>query len=200
MSFQSVPSVEEVSKWSPKNVITFLETKKDELFLRDRDIKVFEDNWVAGRAFLELSKDDLLASPYNLPDGPARAISGLIKDVKGEREAQKLRDEDEDDALYFSTIDMLQTPPEYIPSRWDLLLWLQKPPSTPVNIPPAMYNAYFRSRISPNILSQFFVTSDKASFRTWAECIQPIAKPPVIGTTEDSFHAFWDALIVNPFR
>jgi len=95
---------------------------------------------------------------------------------------------------------MLQTPPEYIPSRWDLLLWLQKPPSTPVNIPPAMYNAYFRSRISPNILSQFFVTSDKASFRTWAECIQPIAKPPVIGTTEDSFHAFWDALIVNPFR
>ena len=88
MSFQSVPSVEEVSKWSPKNVITFLETKKDELFLRDRDIKVFEDNWVAGRAFLELSKDDLLASPYNLPDGPARAISGLIKDVKGEREGK----------------------------------------------------------------------------------------------------------------
>ncbi|CAG8764780.1 7716_t:CDS:1, partial [Acaulospora colombiana] len=78
------PSVEEVSKWSPKNVITFLETKKDELFLRDQDIKVFEDNWVAGRAFLNLTVEKL--ERWGMSGGPAETIVDLIKEIKGERE------------------------------------------------------------------------------------------------------------------
>ena len=44
MSNTPIPSVEVVYKWSPKDVIIFLESKKDELFLRDQDIKIIEDN------------------------------------------------------------------------------------------------------------------------------------------------------------
>ncbi|CAG8611478.1 360_t:CDS:10, partial [Paraglomus occultum] len=48
--------------------VPLLSTKKDGLFLRDQDIKVFEDNWVAGRAFLNLT---------------AEKLADLIRDIKG---------------------------------------------------------------------------------------------------------------------
>ncbi|CAG8724111.1 11588_t:CDS:2, partial [Funneliformis mosseae] len=48
------------------------------------------------------------------------------------------------------------------------------------------------------ILNNFFVSSCNASMRVWDQCIVDIARPPVTGTTEDSYHAFWDALIIKP--
>ncbi|CAG8819195.1 8788_t:CDS:1, partial [Cetraspora pellucida] len=82
----SLPSVEEVQKWTRTGVITFLQENADEdkLDLDDEDIAKIKKNKVKGPAFLELSKEDLLASPYNLPDGPARTIAGLIRNIKGE--------------------------------------------------------------------------------------------------------------------
>ncbi|CAG8486192.1 10468_t:CDS:2 [Paraglomus occultum] len=69
MSFNiSFPSVEEVRKWSPKHVITFLEAKKEELFLDDEDISsIIRTNKVAGR--------------------PAETIVDIIREIKGEPEA-----------------------------------------------------------------------------------------------------------------
>jgi len=86
MSFPSVPSVEEVRKWSPKDVITFLEAKKEELFLDDKHIKVIEDQEVAGRAFLNLSVEKLMQD--GLKRGPAETIVDLIRDIKGESEGK----------------------------------------------------------------------------------------------------------------
>ncbi|CAG8572093.1 3743_t:CDS:1, partial [Paraglomus brasilianum] len=78
------PSVDEVSKWSPKDVITFLETKKEELFLDDDDINVIKRNKVAGRVFLDLSQEKF--ERYGLTVGPAKTIVRLIKAIKGEPE------------------------------------------------------------------------------------------------------------------
>ncbi|CAG8677123.1 4568_t:CDS:1, partial [Paraglomus brasilianum] len=69
MSFLSVPSVEEVSKWKRAQVLTFLRSKKDELDLDDKHIKIIEDQEVAGRAFLELTADKLMQD--GLKRGPA---------------------------------------------------------------------------------------------------------------------------------
>ncbi|CAG8855088.1 30113_t:CDS:1, partial [Gigaspora margarita] len=84
----SLPSVEKVSEWSPDKVITFLKSYNEEkkLFLRDGDIKIIEDNWVPGSAFLKLTLEELLASPYELSGGPAKVIAELIKTIKGEGE------------------------------------------------------------------------------------------------------------------
>ncbi|CAG8674382.1 10427_t:CDS:1, partial [Paraglomus brasilianum] len=84
MSFPSVPSVEEVSKWSPKDVITFLETKKEELFLDDDDINVIKRNKVAGCAFLDLSQEEF--ERCGLTVGPAKTIMRLIKAIKSQPE------------------------------------------------------------------------------------------------------------------
>ncbi|CAG8635563.1 2075_t:CDS:2, partial [Ambispora gerdemannii] len=88
VSDTSLPSVEEVNQWSPRQVIDFLESynKEKKLFLEDGDIKAIKDNRVRGFSFLELSKEDLLAPPYNLPDGLARTIAGLIRNIKGEEQ------------------------------------------------------------------------------------------------------------------
>ncbi|CAI2197008.1 19462_t:CDS:2 [Funneliformis geosporum] len=90
--------------------------------------------------------------------------------------------------------------PEYIPARNNLLTYLQQPYFQPIEIYPTNYDRYFRPELSPEILNQFFVSSFKASMRVWNEFINNIAYPPLIGTTEDSFHAFWDALIIKPIK
>ncbi|RHZ88242.1 hypothetical protein Glove_25g31 [Diversispora epigaea] len=92
-----LPSVEEVKSWSPKEVITFLEIKKDELFLRDIHIKVIEDQKVTGRAFLELNADKLMQDGLNR--GPAKIIAGLVKEIKneGQENLKRLFDEFEEE-------------------------------------------------------------------------------------------------------
>ncbi|CAI2198079.1 3584_t:CDS:2, partial [Funneliformis geosporum] len=90
--------------------------------------------------------------------------------------------------------------PEYIPARNNLLNYLQQPYFQPIEIYPTNYDRYFRPELSPEVLNQFFVSSFKASMRVWNEFINNIAYPPLIGTTENSFHAFWDALIIKPIK
>ncbi|CAG8564352.1 5724_t:CDS:2 [Ambispora gerdemannii] len=78
----TTPSIEEIKKWSPEQVITFLKSRKNDLYLREQDIKIIEDNWVAGQAFLRLNEEKLMQD--GLSRGPAESIAYLIKTLKGE--------------------------------------------------------------------------------------------------------------------
>ena len=86
MSFPSVPSVEEVSKWKRAQVLTYLQSKKDELDLDNKHIKIIEDQKVAGRAFLNLTPEKL--ERLGMTGGPAETIVDLIRDIKGEPEGK----------------------------------------------------------------------------------------------------------------
>ncbi|RHZ59667.1 hypothetical protein Glove_362g72 [Diversispora epigaea] len=81
MSDNIPPSVEVVKIWSPKEVIIFLESKKDELFLYDEDINIIKKNRVAGSDFLEFSQEDL--ERWRMPGGPAKRIMNLVNKIKG---------------------------------------------------------------------------------------------------------------------
>ena len=81
MSNTPLPSVEEVNKWSPVQVINFLESKKVELFLYDKHIEVIKDQEVAGRDFLELNVDKL--EKWGMKGGPAERITSLVNNIKG---------------------------------------------------------------------------------------------------------------------
>ncbi|CAG8620218.1 12960_t:CDS:2, partial [Acaulospora morrowiae] len=78
------PSVEEIKKWSPQQVLKFLKKKKDKIFLNKDNIKIIKDNRVSGRAFLYLTQDDLINVGMTL--GPAKTILGLVKELKGEEQ------------------------------------------------------------------------------------------------------------------
>ena len=62
--------------------ITFLQSKKDELDLDDKHIKVIKDQEVAGRDFLHLTPEKL--EKWGMTGRPAEAIAGLVRDIKGE--------------------------------------------------------------------------------------------------------------------
>ncbi|RHZ86629.1 hypothetical protein Glove_48g54 [Diversispora epigaea] len=78
----SLPSIEAVKIWSPQEVITFLESKKEELFLYNEDIDIIKKNRVSGRVFLELNVDKLMQ--IELKMGPAESIARLVKEIKYE--------------------------------------------------------------------------------------------------------------------
>ncbi|CAI2191961.1 9350_t:CDS:2, partial [Funneliformis geosporum] len=77
----TTPSVEEIKRWSPEQVISFLKSKKNELYLREEDIKIIEDNWVAGQAFILLTEEKLMSIGLKL--GPTSSIAYLIETLKG---------------------------------------------------------------------------------------------------------------------
>jgi len=93
MSFPSVPSVEEVSKWKRAQVLTYLQSKKDELDLDDEDLDVIRTNKVAGSDFLSLTLETLTQKDglFMLSYGPAKRIADLVNTIKGEQEG-KYRD------------------------------------------------------------------------------------------------------------
>ncbi|CAG8641976.1 247_t:CDS:2, partial [Ambispora gerdemannii] len=62
-------------------------SKQEEMDLDDEDISIIEKNKVAGRVFISLTEDKLIASPYNLLGGPAGAIALLIKELNSELQA-----------------------------------------------------------------------------------------------------------------
>ncbi|CAG8587668.1 5869_t:CDS:2 [Ambispora leptoticha] len=95
---------------------------------------------------------------------------------------------------------MLKMEPEFIPSRANLLEYIQQPFIEPIRIHPTNYNRYFESKLDSSFLDKFFVSSLNASSRFWSECLIQIPCPPEFGSTEDSFHAFWDALIFKPIK
>ena len=77
----SLPSVENVMKWKRKEVLDFLQENKEVLDIEPSDIKIIEDNRVAGLAFLGLTEQKLVNPPYNLLGGPAGAIANLVKRI-----------------------------------------------------------------------------------------------------------------------
>jgi hypothetical protein len=101
---------------------------------------------------------------------------------------------------YFQTIEMLGAKPDFIPQKSDLLEWLQQPPINPIEIIPSLYEEYFEAKLPSAYLNKIFVSSEKASLQLWSKYITHIALPPDIGTTEDSYHALWDMLIVRPLK
>src|SRR5688572_2834603 len=103
-----------------------------------------------------------------------------------------------DPDLYFRVIEMLVAKPDFIPQKSDLLEWLQQPPTNPIEVIPPFYEIYFKSKLPSEYLDKYFVSSKKASLELWDRYIVPIVLPPKVGTTEASFHAFWDMLIINP--
>ncbi|CAJ0913668.1 17951_t:CDS:2 [Entrophospora sp. SA101] len=165
MSDTPILSIEVVKKWKRANVVDFLKEKKEELELENEDIQIIDNNRVNGCAFLELNVDKLMQD--GLKRGPAENITQLIKDIKGGKS---------------------RTKPEFIPSRSDLLNYLQQPFAKPIEVNPTLYDFYLRSKLPLETLNQFFVSSDKASSRLWTEYIVHIACPPETSATEDSFH------------
>lgn len=92
---------------------------------------------------------------------------------------------------------MLKAEPAFLIRRENLLAYLQQPLPIVISIHPMNYNQYFQPELSPEYL-KFFASSFDNSMRVWNEFFVNIVSPPLTGTTEDSFHAFWDALIVKP--
>lgn len=75
-------------RWSPADVLNFLETNKEEYFLSDASINTIHQNEVAGLDFLELTAD-MLATSYKLPLGTAARIEKLrlgLQSLKGKNE------------------------------------------------------------------------------------------------------------------
>ncbi|CAB5190938.1 unnamed protein product [Rhizophagus irregularis] len=84
----SLPSIENVMKWKRKEVLDFLQENKEVLDIEPSDIKIIEDNRVAGLAFLGLTEQKLVNPPYNLLGGPAGAIANLVKRINDKGQEQ----------------------------------------------------------------------------------------------------------------
>src|SRR4051794_35390584 len=69
-----------VENWDTETLINFL--KEQNLRLDDDDLGILRKQKVDGQAFLELTEEKLLASPYNFPGGPAIKLAKEIKAIK----------------------------------------------------------------------------------------------------------------------
>ncbi|CAG8642992.1 3920_t:CDS:2, partial [Paraglomus occultum] len=74
---RSFPSVEEIKKYSPEQLLSFL--KSGDLYLTNNDIEMIEKNDIAGEDFLLLKEDDLYR--IGLPIAPAKRMIQLIEKV-----------------------------------------------------------------------------------------------------------------------
>ncbi|CAG8617493.1 10652_t:CDS:1, partial [Paraglomus occultum] len=73
------PSVEEIKKWKTEQVITFLESKKDELRLEEVDFNIINRNMISGSSFLLLTEEKLRNIGLSL--SPAITIAHLVKEI-----------------------------------------------------------------------------------------------------------------------
>ena len=69
-----------VENWDTETLIDFL--KEQNLKLDDDDLGILRKQKVDGQAFLELTEEKLLASPYNFPGEPAIKLAKEIKALK----------------------------------------------------------------------------------------------------------------------
>src|SRR5437879_713277 len=74
---RSFPSIEEIKKYSPEQLVSFLESGN--LYLKNNHIEIIKKNDIAGKDFLLLKEDDLYR--IGLSIGPAKRITQLIKEV-----------------------------------------------------------------------------------------------------------------------
>ena len=77
-------SVEEVEALSPTNLITYLNSKKDVLFLDNDDINTLASQELAGSNFLKLTKEDLIKPPYNFLEGSAGRIANFVSQLNSQ--------------------------------------------------------------------------------------------------------------------
>ncbi|CAJ0841163.1 2124_t:CDS:2 [Entrophospora sp. SA101] len=153
MSYTPIPSIKVVKKWKQANVVDFLKEKKEELELENEDIQIIDNNMVSDCAFLELSQEDL--ERWKMPGGPAKTITILIENIKGETRGHEQECKIED-SLYFSILNMLKTKPEFIPSCLDLLNYLQQPFAKPIKA-----KQHRKVEFHSNILKFYGVTKEK---------------------------------------
>src|SRR6266516_979904 len=70
-----------VENWDTETLINYL--KEQNLKLDDKKhYDILRKQEVDGQAFLKLTKEELLASPYNFPGGPAIKLAKEIKALK----------------------------------------------------------------------------------------------------------------------
>src|SRR4051812_2119387 len=69
-----------VENWDTETLIDFL--KEQNLKLDDDNLGILRKQKVTGLSFLELTKEDLLAPPYNFPGGPAVLLAKEAKTLK----------------------------------------------------------------------------------------------------------------------
>ncbi|KAF0368610.1 crinkler family protein [Gigaspora margarita] len=80
----AMPSAEEIKKWKRTNFTKFLVGMKGVLELDDKDFQKIMDQKLDGPAFLDLTQDDLMK--VGMPLGPAKTITRLVKELKGEEQ------------------------------------------------------------------------------------------------------------------
>ncbi|KAF0534957.1 serine/threonine protein kinase [Gigaspora margarita] len=201
----NLPSAEDVQEWKKAGVIKFLQENKDKLDLDDDDIDIIKKNKVTGPNFLLLSKDELLAHPYNLPAGPATTIVELVKKIKDEGQEQKLQvapsllvaPED----ITVEIIKQLTRSPDQLPHKPDLANFLNENPLVKIPLSPNHYYQFSttgRDAITKNERDTYFTLSTEAECTSlYSRLLGQLIYPPSYGQTEDSYHFLWDCVIKN---
>ncbi|RIB19230.1 hypothetical protein C2G38_2036206 [Gigaspora rosea] len=162
---------------------------KRKLFLRNEDIKKIKDNWVPGPAFLELTLEELLASPYELPGGPANVIAKLIKTIKGEEQD-----------ITVEIIKKLIQSPDQLPHKSDLANFLKEKPPVKIPLAPIHFFQFNTSLggITEEERNTYFILSTEADCTSlYSRLLGQLIYPPSYGNTEDSYYDLWDSIIKN---
>lgn len=79
MSTSANPSTEVVEGYDAEQLITFLKGK--DFGLKNKEYKIFRRERINGRQFLKLTRERLLAHPYNFPGGPTEDLEDLIDEL-----------------------------------------------------------------------------------------------------------------------
>ncbi|CAJ0638552.1 8260_t:CDS:2 [Entrophospora sp. SA101] len=72
---KSFPSVEKIREWAPAQIVSFLESGDDDLYLTNNDIEMIKKSGIAGEDFVLLKEEDLYCIGLSL--GPAKRIERL---------------------------------------------------------------------------------------------------------------------------
>ncbi|CAJ0759306.1 8371_t:CDS:2 [Entrophospora sp. SA101] len=74
---KSFPSVEKIREWAPAQIVSFLESGDDDLYLTNNDIEMIKKSGIAGEDFVLLKEEDLYCIGLSL--GPAKRIERLTE-------------------------------------------------------------------------------------------------------------------------
>ncbi|RIA80828.1 hypothetical protein C1645_837982 [Glomus cerebriforme] len=85
----TLPSVEDVQKYTTDGVINFLRNESQNF--NDNDFNILRRERVSGRAFLRMTKEDLINPPYNFPGGPALEIVEIVESLNSQKERSTKR-------------------------------------------------------------------------------------------------------------
>ncbi|RIA91158.1 hypothetical protein C1645_822471 [Glomus cerebriforme] len=77
-------NVEDVQKYTTDEVIDFLRNENQNLI--DDDFNILRRERVSGRAFLRMTKEDLINPPYNFHGGPALEIVEIVESLNSQKQ------------------------------------------------------------------------------------------------------------------